>query len=131
MMWTSILYLYSYTYTHIHILLHIYFYTYTHIHIYTYILHTYILHTYILHFAFLIGGYSHYGLADMTGFCPRLVGLKPGYMGYSNDINDDSLWLLLKKYKSWGSLMACSIQSNPKQGIYVCNIYVYVCNIYV
>lgn len=63
----------------------------------------------------LIGGYSHYALADMTGFCPRLVGLKPGYMGYSNDITDESLWFLLRKYKMWGSLMACSIQSNPKQ----------------
>ena len=64
----------------------------------------------------LIGGYSHFGLADMTGYSPRLVGLKPGYMGYSNDITDASLWQLLSKYKRWNSLMACSIQSNPKQG---------------
>jgi len=30
----------------------------------------------------LIGGYSHNALGDMTGYSPRLVGLKPGHMGY-------------------------------------------------
>ncbi len=64
----------------------------------------------------LIGGYSQYAMADMTGYSPRLVGLKPGFMGYAQDINDESLWKILLKYKNWGSLMACSIQSDPKSG---------------
>ena len=31
----------------------------------------------------LIGGYSHYALGDMTGYAPRLVGLKSGHQEYS------------------------------------------------
>lgn len=45
-----------------------------------------------------LGGYVHLGLADLTGFVPRLVGLKPGYMGYADDVQqDDQLWKLLQK----------------------------------
>lgn len=37
----------------------------------------------------LIGGYVHFGLADMTGFAPRLVGIQPGHMGYSDAFTDE------------------------------------------
>ena len=62
----------------------------------------------------LIGGYSHFALSDMTGYCPKLVTLKPGFPGYSDALNADEVWQLLERYKSWGCLMGTSIQSNPK-----------------
>jgi hypothetical protein len=43
----------------------------------------------------LIGGYVHFGLADMTGYVPRLIGLKPGYTGYSDAFKDEQIWGLL------------------------------------
>lgn len=63
----------------------------------------------------LIGGYTHYGLADMTGFCPRLLVMRDGYLGYSEPYSDEDIWLILQRYLSWNSLMGCSIQSNPKE----------------
>lgn len=62
----------------------------------------------------LIGGYSHYALGDMTGFCPRLLVLKPGFTGYCEQYSDKQVWELLKRYKTWNCLLGCSIQSNPK-----------------
>eukprot|EP01038_Epipyxis_sp_PR26KG_P009214 gene9214-12425_t len=64
----------------------------------------------------LIGGFTHYGLADMTGFCPRLIVMKQGYIGYSEAFSDEDIWKLLNRYKKWKCLMGCSIQSNPKEG---------------
>lgn len=64
----------------------------------------------------LIGGYSHYALADLTGYAPRLVGLKPGYMGYSDALTDSEVWDTLVRYRDWNCLMGCSIQSNPGSG---------------
>jgi hypothetical protein len=63
----------------------------------------------------LIGGYTHYGLADMTGFCPRLIVMREGFLGYSEKYEKDDIWKLLTQYKAWNSLMGCSIQSNPKE----------------
>lgn len=63
----------------------------------------------------LIGGYTHYGLADMTGFCPRLVVMREGYLGFSEPYTPDDVWSLLHRYFKWNSLMGCSIQSNPKE----------------
>ncbi|RYH31540.1 hypothetical protein EON65_02390, partial [archaeon] len=63
----------------------------------------------------LIGGYTHYGLADMTGFCPRLVVMREGYLGFSEPYTPDDVWSLLQRYFEWDSLMGCSIQSNPKE----------------
>lgn len=62
----------------------------------------------------LIGGYSHYALGDMTGFCPRLIVIKPGFTGYCEDYSDDEVWKILERYKKWNCLLGCSIQSNPK-----------------
>lgn len=62
----------------------------------------------------LIGGFTHYGLGDMTGFSPRLIVLKPGFSGYSEPHSEESVWNMLITYKSWNSLMGCSIQANPK-----------------
>ena len=62
----------------------------------------------------LIGGFSHNALADMTGFCPRLVVLKPGFTGFSEQYSPDEVWELLCRYKAWNCLMGTSIQSNPK-----------------
>lgn len=45
----------------------------------------------------LIGGYVHFGLADMTGFAPRLVGIQPGHMGYSDAFTSDQLWKMLRR----------------------------------
>ena len=61
----------------------------------------------------LIGGYSHYALGDLTGFSPRMIGLKPGTMGFSEELSDEHLWSILSAHKSWGSLMGCSIQATP------------------
>jgi hypothetical protein len=63
----------------------------------------------------LIGGYTHYGLADMTGFCPRLVVMREGYLGYSGKYSPEEIWNLLERYLQWKSLMGCSIQPNPKE----------------
>jgi hypothetical protein len=63
----------------------------------------------------LVGGFTHYGLADMTGYCPRLIVIKPGFMGYSEKYDEEDIWRLLLRYKSWNSLMGCSIQPNPKE----------------
>jgi hypothetical protein len=45
----------------------------------------------------LIGGYVHLGLGDLTGFSPRLIGMRPGYMGYSDPIEEDQLWHMLRR----------------------------------
>ena len=45
----------------------------------------------------LIGGYVHLGLGDLTGFSPRLIGMKPGYMGYSDPIDEEQLWQMLRR----------------------------------
>lgn len=63
----------------------------------------------------LIGGYTHYGLADMTGKCPRLLVMREGYLGYSESYSADEVWETLSRYTSWNCLMGCSIQSNPKE----------------
>lgn len=63
----------------------------------------------------LIGGFSHNGLADMTGYCPRLIVLRKGYLGYSEEYQPQEIWDMLCKYKERKSLMGCSIQSNPKE----------------
>lgn len=62
----------------------------------------------------LIGGYSHYALGDMTGFCPRLVVLKEGIPGFTRNYPSNEVWEMINKYQSWGCLMGCSIQSDPK-----------------
>ena len=64
----------------------------------------------------LIGGYSHYALGDMTGFSPQLVGLREGYMGFSDKLDREEVWNLLTEHKKWQSLMGCSIQSKPGEG---------------
>ncbi len=48
-------------------------------------------------FASQSGGYVHFALADMTGYCPRLVGLKPGYMGYSDNLTEEEVWRTLNR----------------------------------
>ena len=63
----------------------------------------------------LIGGYVHFGLADLTGYSPRLVGLKEGYMGYSDSLSKDEIWDMLTRYTEWGCLMGCSIQAAAKE----------------
>jgi hypothetical protein len=65
----------------------------------------------------LIGGYTHYGLGDMTGYSPRLIVLKEGIPGYSQAFTTEEVWELLKKYSRWDSLMGCSIQANPKDNV--------------
>lgn len=64
----------------------------------------------------LIGGFVHYGIADMTGYCPRLIVLKEGLVGYAQKFSKDDIWNLLKQYvsKDWDCLLGCSIQSNAK-----------------
>lgn len=63
----------------------------------------------------LIGGFTHYGLADLTGYCPRLLVLKEGYLGFAEKYEEDELWNTLMRYKRNGFLMGCSIQPNPKE----------------
>jgi hypothetical protein len=63
----------------------------------------------------LIGGYTHYGLADMTGLCPRLIVMHEGYTGYSDKYDEDKVWKILEAYFKWNCLLGCSIQSNPKE----------------
>ena len=63
----------------------------------------------------LIGGYTHYGLADMTGFSPRLIVMKTGFPGYCVKYEEEEMWELLVKYKKWNCLMGTSIQPNPKE----------------
>eukprot|EP01035_Chromulina_nebulosa_P022786 gene22786-29502_t len=63
----------------------------------------------------LIGGYTHYGLADLTGYCPHQIVLREGYVGFSGKYEDDDLWNTLVRYKSYGCLMGCSIKPNPKE----------------
>ena len=67
----------------------------------------------------LIGGYSHNALADMTGFSPKLMVLKPGFTGYSENLNKEEVWSMLMRYKSWDCLMGTSIQSDPKANLKV------------
>ena len=61
----------------------------------------------------LIGGYVHYGLADMTGFAPIQMVIKEGHQGFHEEWDKDLLWERLFMYKRWGSLMGCSIQQKP------------------
>lgn len=63
----------------------------------------------------LIGGYSHYALADMTGYCPRLIVMKPGFPGFSDPLSKDDVWAMLERYQKWECLLGTSIQSNPKE----------------
>jgi len=63
----------------------------------------------------LIGGYTHFGLADLTGYCPRLLVLRKGYLGFSEAYDPEDLWKTLMRYKKTGCLMGCSIQPNPKE----------------
>lgn len=63
----------------------------------------------------LIGGFTHYGLADMTGYSPRLIVMKEGYLGYSESYSPDEIWTMLTRYFQWQCLLGCSIQSNPKE----------------
>lgn len=61
----------------------------------------------------LIGGFAHYALGDLTGYCPRLVVTKPGLNGFTKPYDQEQLWTLLTNNIKWGSLMGCSIQSDP------------------
>lgn len=63
----------------------------------------------------LIGGYTHYGLADMTGFCPRLIVMREGLLGFSEKYGENEIWTMINQYLKWKSLMGCSIQPNPKE----------------
>ena len=63
----------------------------------------------------LIGGFTHYGLADMTGFCPRLIVMKEGFTGYSEKYTKEEIWQLLVQYTQWNSLMGCSIQPKAQE----------------
>jgi hypothetical protein len=63
----------------------------------------------------LIGGYTHFGLADMTGFCPRLIVLREGVEGFSEKYEPDDVWSMLVQYRKWNCLMGCSIQPNSKE----------------
>jgi len=61
----------------------------------------------------LIGGYVHYGLGDMTGFSPIQMVIKEGHQGFHESWEPEDLWERLSMWKSWGSLMGCSIQQRP------------------
>ena len=61
----------------------------------------------------LIGGYIHYGLADCTGFAPLQLVIAKGHQGFHEAWDPDILYERLRLYKSWGSLMGCSIQQPP------------------
>ena len=50
----------------------------------------------------LIGGYVHYGLADMTGFAPIQMVIKEGHQGFHEEWDKDLLWDRLFMYKRWG-----------------------------
>ena len=63
----------------------------------------------------LIGGYTHYGLADLTGYCPHQIVLREGYVGFAEKYEGNELWNTLVRYKSYGCLMGCSIKPNPKE----------------
>ena len=63
----------------------------------------------------LIGGYTDFGLADLTGFCPHQLVLREGYLSYSEKYESDDLWNTLVRYKQNGCLMGCSIRPNPKE----------------
>lgn len=63
----------------------------------------------------LIAGWLHHGLSDMTGYCSKLVTLKPGYPGYNEKLDADEVWNLIERYKSWGCLMGTSIQADHRQ----------------
>jgi hypothetical protein len=63
----------------------------------------------------LIGGFTHFGLGDLTGFCPHQIILQKGFAGFDKEYSDDELWKLLKRYRDWDCLMGCSIQPNPQE----------------
>ena len=71
----------------------------------------------------LIGGYSHFALADMTGYSPRMIGLKPGVIGYSDELDTEEVWKMLLQYREWNSLMGTSIQPMDKGGTKVGNTF--------
>jgi hypothetical protein len=58
----------------------------------------------------LIGGYVHSAVADITGFMPQLIVMKPGHQGFHDAIPEEDLWALLLRLRQWRSLMGCSIQ---------------------
>jgi calpain len=62
----------------------------------------------------LIGGFVHNGLADLTGYSPRLIVMKEGYVGFSKKYDKEEIWGILQQYIDWGCLLGCSIQANPK-----------------
>lgn len=62
----------------------------------------------------LIGGFVHNGLADLTGYSPRLIVMKEGYVGFSKKYDKEEIWSILLQYIEWGCLLGCSIQANPK-----------------
>jgi hypothetical protein len=61
----------------------------------------------------LIGGYIHYGLADLTAFAPIQIVTKKGHQGFHEEWDPDLLYERLRQYKKWGSLMGCSVQQQP------------------
>jgi calpain len=63
----------------------------------------------------LIGGFTHIGLSDLTGFCPRLIVTKQGITGYCQPYTNEDIWTTLLQYKEWESLMGCSIQNSSKE----------------
>ena len=66
-------------------------------------------------YAALARGYTHYGLADLTGYCPRLIGMKPNSMGYTEDISEEVMKETLVKYlDKWQCLLGTNIQPRPR-----------------
>ena len=86
----------------------------------------------------LIGGYVHNALADLTGFAPHLLVVKPGHQGYEEVIprarflgsdaywdkisqsdeikiplEQEIIWRRLRRLQERGCLMGCSIQHDP------------------
>ena len=66
-------------------------------------------------YAALAKGYTHYGLADLTGYCPRLIGMKPNSMGYTEDISEKEMKDTLTKYLvDWECMLGTNIQPRPR-----------------
>ena len=59
----------------------------------------YISETWLFHLSWIptVGGYSHYALGDMTGYSPRMIGLKPGYLGYAEALGSEEIWSTLER----------------------------------
>lgn len=65
-------------------------------------------------FSAIVGGYTHYALGDLTGYSPRQIVFKEGFVGSEGKWDEESVWKVLNQYKEWKSLIGCSIQPNPK-----------------